>query len=162
MIQTFQNVVALAGPNDAIQVELQGDSVTKWVTIHSRGVISLDDLLMTIENLSQSKSELFSDDTLAVQLPVQIVHNPTGVVAAQWKLTNLLKSDIVQKKLRCLFVSPSSDNNLCLAHCVARLLNPRVSLEAKHLQGAAGLRDTDVVSFTNENSWGQECCVVLL
>ncbi|XP_048850894.1 uncharacterized protein LOC125719998 isoform X1 [Brienomyrus brachyistius] len=156
VIQTFQNLVdrvnALAGPGDIIQVELQGDSVTNDTAIHVRGEIDLNDLLSMVDNLTQSNAEVFSDETL--ELVVQIIHNRNGGAAKRQKLTKLLKSEILQKKLRCLIVSENSGNNLCFAYCVVRLLNPDMSheiaeIEAKRLQESVGLTVADMVSFSN-------------
>ncbi|XP_035239706.1 uncharacterized protein LOC118208867 isoform X1 [Anguilla anguilla] len=147
----------LARPNDVLQLELRGDTLSEGVSIIANGAsVDLDTFLGMVGDLVQSNFEILSDDTL--ELVVQIVQNPNGGVRR--KIATCLRNEILRKKLRHLFVSHNVENNLCFAICLSQMLNPEFTLErveqdAVHLQTSVGLGVQDMVSFSDIQKFEQ-------
>ncbi|XP_076840973.1 uncharacterized protein LOC143485425 isoform X1 [Brachyhypopomus gauderio] len=155
-------------PNDVMIFQIHGPnlSISEPIEVTSEGV-ALDSFLSPLEKAMQSNHEVLMSD--AVDLVIQLVHAPRGGGGDRRKLSGLLHSEVVRKKLKHLYVFLNEGNNLCFALCVAKLLNPgrshfEICRIAEQLQRDAGLRPQDEVGFADVHRFESHlnCKIVVL
>ncbi|XP_049332872.1 uncharacterized protein LOC125801098 isoform X1 [Astyanax mexicanus] len=156
---------AKVGPRDVVHVEIQGESLNVSSRVEViNGNIELDSILTMIEKSIQSRFEILSDET--IELVIRIVHAPHG--GTRNSMSKMFNSDVVQQKIRHLYVFDNRDN-LCFALSVSKLLNPeqsdyQIEQNARQLQSDVGLSVNDTVSFADITRFEQKlnCKIVVL
>ncbi|XP_053134963.1 uncharacterized protein LOC128337707 isoform X2 [Hemicordylus capensis] len=124
LLDTVNGVI---GPNDYVQLRLQGDRLNNplFTVRRNRNELSAEEYLTAISNLLQSYAEILGDDTL--RLNVVIVNPPEG--GARRSIMTIPYSSIIERKQQHLIDAHIQGTNLCFAGGVLTLLSNSPTLE---------------------------------
>ncbi|XP_047669122.1 uncharacterized protein LOC125141154 [Tachysurus fulvidraco] len=170
VLEILNSVIEVANemisPKDYVTVEIRG--VTLNVSSHIQlvnGAIDLQSFLTMLENTIQSNRDIFTDKSL--ELVVQIVRPPRGGIGCRRKVATIFNSEVVQKKMRHLYIFYNKD--MCFALCVTQLLNRDKSdfqneKIAKQLQYVVGLTENTPVTFADVSKFEAhvQCKIVIV
>lgn len=153
IVGLFQKALEHARQQDVCFVKLYDSTSDKEVAerFHQGSGITIDDLIPNLlEKFVQSNSVIDAESKM--ELTVQIIEAPSGGGGQHRGLSSLLKNEVIHKKLRHLFVPPTTDNNLCFSISLAFLLNPSLSMpeaekQGQELQKSVGKSENDKVSL---------------